>query len=78
MSSVVALLPVDDLQERINLHKAARSAIQKQKKDVTNKIRNEKKKRGRLLKKSSALKDTDLLEILRSRQEQAAKKAQRG
>ena len=77
LNSVVALLPADDLQERIDGHKAERAAIQKQKKEVTTKIRNEKKKRTRLMKKSNALKSADLLEILRSRQEAAAKKAQR-
>ena len=78
LSSVVALLPADDLQQRIDGHKAERLAIQKQKTEVTTKIRNEKKKRTRLMKQSHALKSTDLLEILRTRQEQAVKRAQKG
>jgi len=39
------------MQARIDTHKAERQVIQKQKREVTNKIRNEKKKRARLLKK---------------------------
>ena len=77
LNSVVALLPADDLQERIDGHKAERALVQKQKKDITAKIRNEKKKRARLIKKSCGLKSAYLLEILRTRQEQTAKKASR-
>ena len=77
LTSVVALLPADDLQARIDQHKAERSANMKQKKEVTHRFRNEKKKRARLIKKSAGLKITDLLAILHTRQEQKTKKASR-
>ena len=62
------------MQGKVEEIKAERKLIQATKAKLTNKIRNEQRKRSRLVKRSSGLKTAELLTVLRLREEAIRKK----
>ena len=69
------MLGDDPSKTRIAKIKEEREAIQVKKRTLTRAIKNEKRKRERLVRKSSGLKDQEILELIRIREERRAKRA---
>ncbi len=59
----------DDVLARICALKAEQSALRAQKKSITKDLRNAERRRKRLKKKAKQLSDTDLVAVLRMRQQ---------
>ena len=74
LEAIMPLLGTDELQGKVEEIKAERKLIQATKSKLTNKIRNEQRKRNRLVKRSSGLKTAELLTVLRLREEAIRKK----
>ena len=74
LEAIMPLLGTDELQGKVEEIKAERKLIQATKAKLTNKIRNEQRKRSRLVKRSSGLKTAELLTVLRLREEAIRKK----
>ena len=69
LDAILPMLGQDDMRGKIEDIKAARKVIQDQKKKLTNQIRNEQRKRNRLVKRSAGLKTAELLTVLRLREQ---------
>ena len=69
LGAILPMLGEDQLKGKIEDIKAARKVIQDQKKKLTNQIRNEQRKRNRLVKRSAGLKTAELLTVLRLREQ---------
>ena len=69
LGAILPMLGEDNLKGKIEDIKAARKVIQDQKKQLTNQIRNEQRKRNRLVKRSAGLKTAELLTVLRLREQ---------
>ena len=72
---ITPMLGDDPSKTRIAKIKEEREAIQVKKRTLTRAIKNEKRKRERLVRKSSGLKDQEILELIRIREERRAKRA---
>lgn len=75
MESIVGLLGEDELKARIEGIKSERKAAAAAKKALTLAIKNESRKRARAIQKASRLSNADILDVLRVRQQNAAKRA---
>ena len=69
LDAILPMLGQNDMRGKIEDIKAARKVIQDQKKKLTNQIRNEQRKRNRLVKRSAGLKTAELLTVLRLREQ---------
>ena len=74
LEAIMPLLGTDELQGKIEEIKAERKQVQEKKSKLTNKIRNEQRKRNHLVKRSAGLKAAELLTVLRLREEAIRKK----
>ena len=78
LAAVANCLGEDDMRGRLETIQAARREVAAQKRKLTNELRNERRKRERLVKKASCMKTPELLTVLRMRDEQRKKKQQTG
>ena len=75
MEQLVTLMGHDPRKDRMDEIKAERKAITAAKRKLTEQLKNEKRKRQRLIQKSSRLSNMELLDVMRIRQEKLASKA---